>query len=354
MNQKTDNLTSWTSSLLWKIQLAIYRRRKDFDKPQADQIHIVMVNARALASHVFLPAVPLMQYYGLADKFNKLMCEYYESEYLSQGQLDLADLRNSGFVSSTSLHDLIQHGLYDIYTSLPDNKDLLARAVLRWRSQHFPPLTDQVATTADVDTACRMATQCFPGRLSGVALLAILSLTLRLPDDREIMKVFRSHNSSKLMREMKKFCLALLLPDLFLMNEDIPPSDTISVRNVEECVQLYKLMDEIRSKGLARGRFPLTRMVHSDQSADNLDGAMRNLNSELLSLASTGLISLIVGHSHQPSSIKRARLECVVTPLWKTAPHLVWQEPPAHRGAERRRRRRRGSPVLAPVPSAPP
>jgi hypothetical protein len=117
--EDSDNLMSWTSSLLFAIQYAIWRRRT-FRCHPAD-IKICVVDTRRFPHGQFALDMWLLQAYrsiaaqvgGETEKFFRFRLEdkrYHNGEYLSQGSVNHASRS-----CVVSLESLEESGLYDLY-----------------------------------------------------------------------------------------------------------------------------------------------------------------------------------------------------------------------------------------------
>ncbi|KAF2650060.1 hypothetical protein K491DRAFT_732603 [Lophiostoma macrostomum CBS 122681] len=115
----SDNLMSWTSSLLFAVQYAIWRQTIDRRTPS--NIKICMVCTNDFPDGQFMRDVPLLEAYRptavrLDDKirgffdFRLRNEDYYNGEYLSQGAVNIS---NRSCV--VSLQQLINAGLYQLY-----------------------------------------------------------------------------------------------------------------------------------------------------------------------------------------------------------------------------------------------
>lgn len=117
--EKPGNLVSWTSSLLFAIQYAFWRRR--VGRRSSSDIYICAVDTRKFPKGQFVQDTALLNaYHGTAkqmgDPIENLFDfrlgyeDYYNGEYLSQGAVNHAD-RSCVF----SLGKLIQAGLFELY-----------------------------------------------------------------------------------------------------------------------------------------------------------------------------------------------------------------------------------------------
>lgn len=115
-NKYNDNLTSWTSSFIFAIQLAIYRQHMDHDKPEPSSIDVYILDTRKLDPGTFLSAVPLLGAYHIAHR--KLKHEYRHDEYFSQGRMDIPD----GAMATITYQSLIDKGLHDLYPAFAEKE----------------------------------------------------------------------------------------------------------------------------------------------------------------------------------------------------------------------------------------
>ena len=184
--ERTDNLMSWSSSLLFVIQYAIWRchqhqRYKRHLGPA--EIKICMIDTRNLPRGQFVRDMSLLRGYCEAPEadermrsfFNfRLKNAYYDNgEYLSQGAL-----HHAGRSSVVSLAQLIQAGLHDLYPQFADptttNSWTKRVGSLRseWSVQH---------TTArlDIQKAVEIARTCFKSFDTPDVALLLLSFKNR-------------------------------------------------------------------------------------------------------------------------------------------------------------------------------
>ncbi|GAW18481.1 hypothetical protein ANO14919_079570 [Xylariales sp. No.14919] len=139
--EKFDNLVSWTSSLLFALQYAIYRDYKF--GVGTEYVKICVVDTGKFPRGQFVSDMRLIQRYrqtaedigGKAENFFRFRWtdeRYYNGEYLSQGRVHL-----SGRSSVRSLKDLIQLGLYNLYSDLgeAEGRTLWPKRVLKIRQR---------------------------------------------------------------------------------------------------------------------------------------------------------------------------------------------------------------------------
>lgn len=175
------NLTSWTSSLLYAIQYAIYRCHKDALDPS--DVNICVVDTTKFPRGQFARDAHLISELmsdttGMShiSKFFRFRLEnkrYYNGEFLSQGLV-----RHTGRSCTVSLDRLIQTGLYDLYPELDDaeGKKTWALRVLELRARWF---TEQHTTVDEFRTAIRIARGCFSAAFMKEMAIMLLSFKNR-------------------------------------------------------------------------------------------------------------------------------------------------------------------------------
>jgi hypothetical protein len=174
-SREASNLISWTSSLLSAIQCA--KCRRDYHKWTANRVSICVVDTRKFSPDQFRAVDWLIaRLEGKADDPQLLSKHtawkgsgYDNGEYLSQGVMYL-----QGRSCTTSLQDLVDSGLYNIYPEFEGPSKRWATEVreLRSRLAYYQPIT-----TADLETALEIAENCF-GDVDNFDAMVIL-LTLR-------------------------------------------------------------------------------------------------------------------------------------------------------------------------------
>lgn len=114
------NLVSWTSSLLFALQYALYLHKKRGQN--LSNIMILVVDSRHFKRRVFARDLEAMETFkGLSNDLDRLYKlrnsgDYYNGEYLSQGRLPIDPRRSC----QLSMQELIEHGLFDILPDLGD------------------------------------------------------------------------------------------------------------------------------------------------------------------------------------------------------------------------------------------
>lgn len=172
-----DNLMSWTSSLLFVIQYAIYRLHKKPSLTAAD-VKLCVIDLHQFPHGQFARDTWLIeQFYKQNDELEELrrVRQMYDNgEYLSQGTVSHEERS-----CVCSLQDLIDAGLYDLYSEFRDpyGKD-------RWtiRAEELRTLWAQPQTTEkdDLRLAMSIARRCFKGFDTLDISLLVLSLKNRV------------------------------------------------------------------------------------------------------------------------------------------------------------------------------
>jgi hypothetical protein len=177
----SDNLMSWSNSLLFVIQYAIWRSNQRGWDPSG--VHICAVDTNKFPRGQFARDMWLInQCYDpswTVDGQNPLgrliqlrkIRGYYNGEHLSQGTIN-----HKGRSSVFSLQDLIDAGLCELYPELddPEGRKGWPNRVLALRSMWVRPM---IITPQDVYLATQLARLCFQGmpKLD----LALIFLTFR-------------------------------------------------------------------------------------------------------------------------------------------------------------------------------
>ena len=159
-----DNLMSWTSSLLFAVQCAIWRAHKG-RRPTSD-VRICAVDTRKFPLGQFMRDISLLETYrATAEKTGGSMLdffrfrldrnEYYNGEYLSQGRLD-----HAGRSCMMSLEQLIQAGLYELY---PEFNNAAGREewANRVRDLRRDWVAEQRTTDHEIELAVKVGRDCF-------------------------------------------------------------------------------------------------------------------------------------------------------------------------------------------------
>lgn len=169
----SDNLVSWTTSLLFALQYAIWRHRHHGSSPGS--IFICVVDTAKFPRGQFMQDKRLIRKFKdtasneAQDFFHFRMGreDYYNGEYLSQGSL-----RYSGRGYSISLERLENSGLYELYPEFrePEGFHAWTNRVRDLRSQWQ---SVQLLHQEYFDRAARLATNCFKG-IGGIEIALML------------------------------------------------------------------------------------------------------------------------------------------------------------------------------------
>ncbi|KAI1111765.1 hypothetical protein F5Y14DRAFT_423999 [Nemania sp. NC0429] len=170
-------LVSWTSSLLFAIQYAIYRCHTNGRSPA--QVKICLVDTSKFPRGQFIRDIELIRAYkNIATTFSSKSKQlidlreknpnYYNGEHFSQGSLSIL-----GRSCVVSLEALINDGLYQLYPDFkePDGRALWANRVLELRERWE---CERTTTYGEIEQAIKIAKRCFPGfEASHVALMLL-------------------------------------------------------------------------------------------------------------------------------------------------------------------------------------
>ncbi len=198
-DDKTD-FVSWTSSLLFALQRAIYAHAH----PQGGtNITICMIDTSNMGAETFYHAETLLKLYSIPDE-GKLQHHYYTAEFLSTGALTLSPGYGSDAVSFSKLVDF---GLYDLVPHLRpgSGKALLYIAVSDIRAMYFKqatPISEQNIQIATLlaQSVCTSLTLPF--------FTSLLSLQKRDPEDKLFIagwKALTSMSNSEILRYLVQF-----------------------------------------------------------------------------------------------------------------------------------------------------
>jgi hypothetical protein len=190
-NCTDDNLMSWTSSFLFAAQHAIRREATDKPASKADSIHITILDTRKVPRGTFLPAVTLLQAYNI-ESTGKLRQDYYYGEYLSQGRL------YSDAIVTTTLDELIAHGLYELYPPFAEvaQKHRLCLRVLQLRETFRD--TPKEPNDEEIMIAEKIADGCFLHvGIRPVIMMSLLSLRPRYRLEPRILAAFKDNRWGK-------------------------------------------------------------------------------------------------------------------------------------------------------------
>lgn len=191
-----DNLMSWTSSLLFAIVYAIWRK-ETIANP--DQVRIFILDTSRLPPKAFLPLIPLLEAYKtpLEDKLDH---KWHHEEYLSQGKLEIPQ----GAMEVTTLKNMFDIGLQEFYPKLASkmhfNGFYIPVAELRRLLDTRQPLPPQASspTPEDVRLVTDIAEGCYKSTTFRYALFAgLMTLKFRGRRDELILKTYNDLHLSK-------------------------------------------------------------------------------------------------------------------------------------------------------------
>lgn len=168
-----DNFISWTSSLLFALQRAIYA-----NQCRDTNITICMIDTWKMGDKSFFHAETLLKIFLMQDE-GKLRHKYYTAEFLLVEEVALSPGHNS---CTVSFLELVRSGLYELVPHLrpQDNVAELCKAVSNIREHYFntpTPLSKQ-----DIEVANSLARSMCTS-LALPFFTNLLSLQKRDPDD---------------------------------------------------------------------------------------------------------------------------------------------------------------------------
>ncbi|KAL4963863.1 uncharacterized protein BDV14DRAFT_190590 [Aspergillus stella-maris] len=176
------NLMSWTSSLLFALQYALYRHRRDGDDLR--HIQLIVLDTTLFPAGTFIQDMEIMRAFQASDyhlqKFVEFReSEYYFGEYLTQGRLAIQDR-----CVCTSVQNMINLGLFDLQPALGDEHQWQwwPKRVLDFRKQFVA--SERAATKPEhVEKAVSIARQCFGGQWTVPVTIMLLALQPRKKND---------------------------------------------------------------------------------------------------------------------------------------------------------------------------
>ncbi|KAL2782331.1 hypothetical protein BJX66DRAFT_345955, partial [Aspergillus keveii] len=195
-----DNLMSWSSSLLFVIQYAIWRCQHGGSDPA--QVLICMVDTGEFPRGQFARDMSLIKAYrdnrrARIFEFRLEQIDYDNGEYLSQGTL-----YHSGRSCVVSLAQLIQAGLHDLYPELsnPDAKERWAKRVKELRSIWS---VEHVSREIEIQRALKIAGKCF--QRYNTTDVALLLLSFKPRKLRESVELSQSDFDEYGPREVQRY-----------------------------------------------------------------------------------------------------------------------------------------------------
>ncbi|KAJ0418665.1 hypothetical protein BJY00DRAFT_314815 [Aspergillus carlsbadensis] len=234
-DNSADNLVSWSSSLLFVIQYAIWRRRCRGSSPA--EVKICMVDTTQFPRGQFARDTALIEPYrenirAEIFEFRLEAKDYDNGEYLSQGIL-----HHAGRSSVVSLAQLIEAGLHDLYPEFSD-RDAKGKWTNRVKELRAIWSVEHISSTLEIQRALEIARTCFPiFNATDVALLLLSFKPRKLQESAEISQSsFDKYGPREVQRYMK--IAASMFPRRGRASEDLTGScvlDNQLLKNVFEC-----------------------------------------------------------------------------------------------------------------------
>ena len=199
--ENSDNLVSWTSSLLFALQYIFYRRNHQKDQSPFEAIDLCIIDTTAFPKGVFLRDMDLMDAYspshpdvkhfqGLRTRRHYRFCgSYYFGEYLSQGALKIE--AKCKIVSAQAILDqglLSLQPLFQVSTGVPKWADeVIALREDFYQTHTEPELVTKSETQAAIDIA-----QLFGPHWRLPVAANLLALRPRRRHDEGLLRAFRT------------------------------------------------------------------------------------------------------------------------------------------------------------------
>ncbi|KAI9370173.1 hypothetical protein BJX61DRAFT_535843 [Aspergillus egyptiacus] len=181
------NLMSWTSSLLFALQYALYRHRRNGDN--LSQIHLIVLDTSGFPAGTFIQDMEIMRaLQGVDAKLQKFVefreSEYYFGEYLTQGRLDI-----EGQCVCAPVQKMIDLGLFELQPALgeQDHWQCWPKRVLDFRVL-FEKTSPVATTDGQVETAVDIARECFGGGWTVAGAIMLLALQRRMKDEGDLVR----------------------------------------------------------------------------------------------------------------------------------------------------------------------
>jgi hypothetical protein len=201
-NEIDNNLVSWTSSLAYAIQLALFRESRDYGAPKDDDIHIWVIDTYRLPKEAFLPAVELLAAYAVPNAYEskrvgrQIRFADYQHEYVAQGEMNIPQFQQSQpILQCTSLRALRRNGLNNFFEEV--NYNTLRSRIITFRKE----FSEQPRTTPTGNELCiswSLSDNCFPNSYFRPILMAnLLSLKPRPQSDFNILDMMYESRWSK-------------------------------------------------------------------------------------------------------------------------------------------------------------
>lgn len=199
-----DNFVSWSSSLLFVLQYAFYRKAY-FSGHKLEDMRLCIVDTTKLPDGVFLSDTVLIEAFSRYDPTNikslprlktLRQSQYYFGEYLSQGALYIEEC-----CAIVSMDSIVANGLYDLREEFQGAAQSLnkiwAKEVLRLRQAFSSSEAERpaLATERELDAALRIG-HSYGSIWKLPIALAFLALKPRHVWDNRIARLYRPWCSS--------------------------------------------------------------------------------------------------------------------------------------------------------------
>ncbi|KAL4879872.1 hypothetical protein BJY04DRAFT_192611 [Aspergillus karnatakaensis] len=185
------NLISWTSSLMFALQYALYRHQKD--GADLRNIYLIVLDTSQFQPGTFIQDMEIMYSFQAADrglrKFVEFReSEYYFGEYLTQGRLDI-----QGRCACTPVQKMIDLGLFELQPGLAEKEQWRwwPKRVLDLRQLFYSGIC-MPTTEGEMETAVDIARECFGEQWIVAGAIMLLALQPRKHDDIDLIQAFKT------------------------------------------------------------------------------------------------------------------------------------------------------------------
>jgi hypothetical protein len=193
------NFMSWTTSLLFALQYALYKHRGAKNPSDLSQISLLILDTRDFPKGTFIKDMEMMSVFASLSnntrgktlenmlELRKSARGHYFGEYLTQGRLDI-----EGKCVKTTMQRLIDSGLFKVFPELKDESywEMWVNRVVQLRQPFQSSQNDRSTSQTDVRQAIAIAESCFGGSWVIPVAAMILSLKPRKENDSVIVDGF--------------------------------------------------------------------------------------------------------------------------------------------------------------------
>ncbi|KUI57422.1 hypothetical protein VP1G_04694 [Cytospora mali] len=221
-HEDTCNFMSWSSSLLFLLQYALFRHTSQRDSSGFQNIHLMIIDTRKFPPRTFVKDMEIISIFAPSSReytdqnlqrfFNlRSRPDYRFGEYLSQGDLKLTDK-----AVETSFEKLLCLGLFELVPEMGnrDNWTSWVKPVLKIRQAFHEP-THPDATQTEVRKAIVIAEGAFGEPWTIPISIMLLALKPRKTDDRVITEGFKAMFS---VAEFQRVSLS----DMYIDDDRVP------------------------------------------------------------------------------------------------------------------------------------